>query len=57
MPDGDLSGYYILWEVRDWKDLPETKDPLLLKRITENLFVILGAWELTDLEQSIISGR
>lgn len=56
-PDGDLSNYYILWEVKDWEDLPETKDPLLLKRITENLFVILGAWDLTDLEQSIISGR
>lgn len=57
MPEGNLSSYYILWEVKNWEDLPETKDPLLLKRITENLFVILGAWDLTDLEQSIISGR
>ncbi len=57
IPEGNLSGYYILWEVKNWEDLPETKDPLLLKRITENLFVILGAWDLTDLEQSIISGR
>ena len=57
MPDGDLKNYYILWEVEKWEDLPETKDPLLLKRITENLFVILGAWDLTPLEQSIISGR
>ena len=57
IPDGNLSNYYILWEVQKWEDLPETKDPLLLKRITENLFVILGAWEVTPLEQSIISGR
>ena len=57
MPEGDLNPYYILWEVEKWENLPETKDPLLLKRITENLFVILGAWDLTDLEQSIISGR
>ncbi len=57
MPEGKLEGYYILWEVEKWENLPETKDPLLLKRITENLFVILGAWDLTDLEQSIISGR
>lgn len=56
-PEGDLSKYYILWEVGRWEDLPETKDPLLLKRITENLFVILSAWDVTDLEQSIISGR
>lgn len=57
MPEGNLRNYYILWEVKEWEDLPETKDPLLLKRITENLFVILGAWDLTPLEQSIISGR
>ncbi len=57
MPDGDLSNYYILWEVQKWEELPEKKDPLLLKRITENLFVILSAWEVTDLEQSVISGR
>ena len=57
MPEGELSNYYVLWEVQRWEDLPETKDPLLLKRITENLFVILGAWDVTPLEQSIIKGR
>ena len=57
MPDGELNNYYILWEVDKWEDLPKTDDPLLLKRITENLFVILSAWDVTPLEQSIISGR
>lgn len=57
MPEGNLSKYYILWEVKEWEELPEQKDPLLLKRITENLFVILSSWEVTSLEQSIISGR
>lgn len=57
MPEGKLTEYYILWEVDEWEDLPKTEDPLLLKRITENLFVILAAWDVTDLEQSIISGR
>ncbi len=57
MPEGNLKEYYILWEVQRWEDLPEQKDPLLLKRITENLFVILSAWDVTPLEQSIISGR
>ena len=57
MPDGELIKYYILWEVERWEELPQKKDPLLLKRITENLFVILSAWEVTELEQSIISGR
>lgn len=57
MPEGKLSEYYILWEAEKWEELPKQDDPLLLKRITENLFVILSAWEVTALEQSIISGR
>ncbi len=56
-PEGDLAGYYILWEVEQWQDVPPPKDdPILLKRITTNLFVILGYWDVTDLEQSIING-
>jgi len=57
LPEGSLSNYYILWEAKVWEDLPETKDPILLKRISENLFAILGSWDLTDLEQSILRGR
>lgn len=57
LPKGSLSNYYILWEAKVWEDLPETKDPILLKRISENLFAILGCWDLTDLEQSILRGR
>jgi len=56
MPDGDLKNYYILWEVKEWEEIPPAKDPLLLKRISENLFVILGAWDVTPLEQSIMRG-
>ena len=57
VPDGDLKNYYILWEPLEWQELPETKDPILLKRISQNLFVILGSWDLTELEQSIIRGN
>ncbi len=57
MPEGDLKNHYILWEVKGWEKLPEPKDPLLLKRISENIFVILGVWDLTELERAIISGR
>jgi hypothetical protein len=56
MPEGDLKNYYILWEVKNWEVLPEAKDPFLLKRISENMFVILGAWEITELERAIIDG-
>ena len=57
MPKGQLIEYYILWEINKWEELPKQDDPLLLKRITENLFVILSAWDVTELEQSIISTR
>ncbi len=56
MPEGDLKNYYIIWEVKTWEQLPETKDPFLLKRISENLFVILGAWDVTELERAVIGG-
>lgn len=57
VPEGKLENYYILWEVSTWEELPEAnKDPFLLKRISENLFVILGAWEVTELEQAVLRG-
>lgn len=54
IPEGNLDNYFILWEVMQWEDLPQTKDPLLLKRISENMFAILGAWDITPLEQAIL---
>jgi hypothetical protein len=57
MPEGKLENYYILWEVKEWQDMPEAKkDPFLLKRISENLFAILGAWEVTELERAVMRG-
>lgn len=56
LPSGSLKNYYILWQPKEWQLLPETKDPILLKRVSENLFAILGSWDLTDLEQSVIRG-
>lgn len=57
MPEGKLDNYYVLWEVSKWEEVPmANKDPFLLKRISQNLFVILGAWDVTELEQSVIRG-
>lgn len=56
MPKGSLENYYILWEVDEWKKMPKPKDPFLLKRISQNMFVILGAWDLTELEVAIMEG-
>jgi hypothetical protein len=55
MPIGKLGNYYILWEVKNWEEVP--KDPLLLKRITKNLFIVMEKWNLTKLEQALIRGK
>jgi hypothetical protein len=51
----DLKNYFVLWEVEKW-DIPP-KDPFLLKRVTKNLFIIIDKWNLTKLEQALVSGR
>jgi len=52
----NLKNYHILWEVEQWKRSPP-KDPILLKKITPNLFVVLATWNLTPLERAVIRGR
>jgi hypothetical protein len=47
---------YVLWEVEKWEPVAP-KDPVLLQRVTNNLFVILGQWNLTKLERAVIQGR
>jgi hypothetical protein len=51
-----LRNYHVLWEVEEWKPVPP-KDPILLKRLTPNLFGILATWDLTPLEKAVIRGR
>lgn len=46
-----LAGYHILWEA-DWTAIP--RDPLLLRRIGRDAFVVLAAWDLTDVEMNVL---
>jgi len=48
---GSLSGYHLLWEA-DWEDLP--RDPMLLKRIGKDAWVVCAAWDLTEVELSVL---
>ena len=56
MPEGDLSNYYLLWEVDEWQEIARAKDPFLLKRINANTFIVLAAWDLTEVEQIVMKG-
>lgn len=50
-PTTDLRKYHILWEA-DWTSIP--RDPYLLKRIGKDAWVVLAAWDLTDVEVSVL---
>lgn len=56
LPKNLTEDYYILWEVDEWKMVPPT-DPYLLRRITKNMFVVLAAWDLTELEKACMAGK
>ncbi len=47
----ELSKYHVLWEA-DWTSIP--RDPLLLKRIGKDAWVVLAAWNLTDVELNVL---
>lgn len=53
-PDDDLAKYHILFEVEKWDVYPT--DPFLLKQISGWMFAVIGEWDLTPLEQSLLSG-
>lgn len=46
-----LGRYWILWEA-NWTDVDP--DPYLLRRIGKDAWVVVAAWDLTDLEVSVL---
>lgn len=51
-----LKNFHILWEVEKWQPVPP-RDPILVRRLTPNLFGVLATWNLTKLERAVIRGR
>lgn len=52
-PADAYANYHILWEVDVWERIAP-KDPLLLRRITGQIYAIVAQWNLTDLERLIM---
>jgi len=46
-----LRSYWILFEA-EWRDIP--RDPMLLRRIGKDAWIVLAAWDLTDVEVSVL---
>lgn len=57
-PRGQLERYHVLWEPV-WEPSTAPIDPFLLRRLgsrTSRLFVVLAAWDLTDVERAVLEG-
>lgn len=53
-PKAALDAYHILWEA-DWQQVP--RDPMLLRRIGGNLWIVVAAWDLTEVERAVMASR
>lgn len=53
-PKASLENYHILWEA-DWKEVP--RDPLLLRKLKGDLWLVLAAWDLTEVERAVLAQR
>jgi len=51
-----LRRFHILWEVERWDMIPP-RDPALLKHIVGDLWAVMAAWDLTELERAALAGR
>jgi hypothetical protein len=53
--------HFILWEVEAWADsrigAAPDRDPYLLRRVADDLFAVVGEWDLTDVERAIMRSR
>lgn len=52
-----LKNYHVLFEAEKWTLHHPPKDPILMKKVTANLFVVVGTWNLTKLERAVMRGR
>lgn len=53
-PRKAIERYHILWEA-DWHAVP--KDPLLLRRIDGDLWLVVAQWDLTEVERAALATR
>lgn len=53
-PQTALDNYHILWEA-DWHAVPV--DPMLLRRLGGDLWIVVAAWDLTEVERAVMASR
>ncbi len=55
-PPHGLTNYHLLWEA-EWRigRGAQRRDPMLLRRIGGDLFAVVAAWDLTELEKLVLA--
>lgn len=55
-PKRGLENYHVLWEA-EWEPTPP-RDPLLLRRVgSSDAWMVLAAWDLTEVERAVMATR
>ncbi len=56
-PDGNLTGYHVLWEA-EWLKVPQPpRDPALLRHMGGDLYAVMAIWDLTEVERLALALR
>jgi hypothetical protein len=53
-PQTAIAAYHILWEA-DWEAVPT--DPMLLRRLGGDLWIVVAAWDLSEVERAVMASR
>lgn len=54
-PKEALVNYHVLWEA-EWRPVPPV-DPMLLRRIGGDMWLVVAAWDLTEVERAAMATR
>jgi hypothetical protein len=54
-PQTAIENYHILWEA-EWSEAPPV-DPMLLRRLGGDLWIVVAAWDLTEIERAVMASR
>lgn len=54
-PKRGMANYHILWEA-EWTPIPP-RDPYLLRRLGGDMWLVVAAWDLTEVERAAMATR
>jgi hypothetical protein len=54
-PKRGLANYHVLWEA-EWRRIPP-HDPMLLRRIGGDMWLVVAQWDLTEVERAALATR